>query len=117
VGGDDSAFAEYGEFFGLAEQVDDTRRGGKYMWSSDGIMQGSSGVVQFKGRPKMGYYSSPEEIYQLTQKILQMDGHMEFNLSGRLESNGGLCDGFLRQLLWSIGRAVKEKYDRTQKKQ
>lgn len=101
----------------LAEQVDDSRQGDKYMWSSDGVMQGSSGVVQFKGRPKMGHYPTQEEIYQLTKKVIQMSGHMEFNLSGRLEGKDGLYDAFLRRLLKGIRRAVKERYSKARQKQ
>jgi len=101
----------------LAEQVDASHQGKKYMWSSDGKMQGSSGVIQFKGRPETGHYPSAEEIHQLTKKVLQIGGHLEFNLSGRLEANNGLYDSFLLKLIGGIRQAVAKKYRKTKDKQ
>ncbi len=94
----------------LAEHVPDNYQGKKYMWSSDGIMHGSSGIIQFKGKPHYGYYPTAEEVYELTKKVLQIGGHLEFNLSGRLERNEGVYDDFLLALVRSISRAVKEYY-------
>jgi hypothetical protein len=94
----------------LAEQVQDTYQGKKYMWSSDGIMRGSSDIIQFKGKPHYGYYPTAEEVYELAAKVLQIGGHLEFNLSGRLEENKGIYDDFLLNLMRSISRAVKETH-------
>jgi hypothetical protein len=94
----------------LAEHVQDNYQGRKYMWSSDGIMHGSSGIIQFKGKPRYGYYPTAAEVYELSKKVLQIGGHLEFNLSGRLERNEGIYDDFLLALVRNMNRAVKEYY-------